>query len=313
VTTTTPVAFTATGTDADGDTLTYSWNFGDGTAASTQQNPSHTYATAGTYSAVVTVSDGKGGTATSTQSVVVQAVQGNQPPTITTGSATPSSGAAPLSVAFSVAATDPDSDTLTYSWNFGDATAASTQQNPTHSYTTAGSYTATVTVSDGKGGTVSRSFPVSVISTSTTTPGDVGADVPFVLGLTLGTPATFGTITPGQTKDYTTTMSATVTSTAGDATLSVADPDTTRTGKLVNGTYVLASPLQIMATNGAHPTGAFAPVTGTASPLNLLAYPRAISLDPVVIGFKQSVADTEVLRAGTYSKTLTFTLSTVTP
>ena len=62
-------------------------------------------------------------------------------------------------------------------------------------------------------------------------------------------------------KDYTATMAATVTSTAGDAALSVADPDTAQTGKLVNGTYVLASPLQVMATNAAHPTGAFAPVT----------------------------------------------------
>ena len=108
-------------------------------------------------------------------------------------------------------------------------------------------------------------------------------------------------------------MTATVTSTAGDAALSVADPDTAQTGKLVNGTYVLASPLQVMATNAAHPTAAFAPVGGTASPTTLLTWSRATSLDPVTIGFKQSVASTETLRAGTYAKTLTFTLSTVTP
>ena len=57
-----PVAFSATGVDADGDTLTYAWEFGDG-GTSTEQNPSHVYAAIGSYTAKVTVSDGKGGTA----------------------------------------------------------------------------------------------------------------------------------------------------------------------------------------------------------------------------------------------------------
>ncbi len=310
----TAVAFTATGTDADNDTLTYSWDFGDGSAASTQQNPTHTYATAGTYSAVVTVSDGKGGTATSTQSVTVQSSQPtNTAPTITSGSATPTTGVPPLSVAFTVAATDADNDTLTYAWDFGDGSAASTQQNPTHSYATAGSYTAKVTVSDGKGGTASRSFPINVATGSTTVQGDVGATVPLALGLTLGAPATLGPIAPGVTKDYTGSMTASVTSTAGSASLSVGDADTVNTGKLVNGAYSLASPLQVMATNGANPTGAFAPVTGAAAPLALLNYPRAISSDAVTIGFKQSVGADETLRSGNYTKTLVFTLSTTTP
>ena len=56
----TAIAFTATGTDPDGDTLTYAWDFGD-TTSSTTQNPSKTYTAAGTYTAKVTVSDGKGG------------------------------------------------------------------------------------------------------------------------------------------------------------------------------------------------------------------------------------------------------------
>ena len=61
VTTGTALAFTATGTDPDGDTLTYAWDFGDGTTSSAQ-NPSHAYLTAGSYTARVTVSDGRGGT-----------------------------------------------------------------------------------------------------------------------------------------------------------------------------------------------------------------------------------------------------------
>ena len=65
VTTGQAVEFAAAATDADGDTLTYAWEFGDG-GTSSAQNPSHTYTAAGTYSAKVTVSDGKGGTATRT-------------------------------------------------------------------------------------------------------------------------------------------------------------------------------------------------------------------------------------------------------
>ncbi len=51
--------------DPDGDPLTYAWDFGDGTTG-TGASVSHTYATAGAYNAKVTVSDGKGGSASAT-------------------------------------------------------------------------------------------------------------------------------------------------------------------------------------------------------------------------------------------------------
>src|SRR3972149_2268755 len=52
------VAFTVNATDLDGDTLTYEWKFGDGTNATTA-TATHTYALAGNFIAVVTVSDGE--------------------------------------------------------------------------------------------------------------------------------------------------------------------------------------------------------------------------------------------------------------
>ena len=63
--------------------------------------------------------------------------------------ATPSNGLAPLNVAFSSAGSnDPDGTPLTYAWNFGDGTT-STAANPQKTYTANGTYTATLTVSDG--------------------------------------------------------------------------------------------------------------------------------------------------------------------
>ena len=50
--------------------------------------------------------------------------------------------------------------------------------------------------------------------------------MPATLSLTLGAPASFGAFTPGITKEYTATSDATITSSAGDATLSVSDPVT---------------------------------------------------------------------------------------
>jgi len=143
--------------------------------------------------------------------------------------------------------------------------------------------------------------------------GTVSADVPLLLALDVGGPASFGAIAPGVAADYSASVPATVTSTAGDALLSVSDPDSVNPGKLINGTYVLEQALQARATNAANPDTAFAPVPGAASPLTLLTWPGAVSASQVTIGFKQSVGAGESLRAGNYGKTLTFTLSTTTP
>ena len=63
--------------------------------------------------------------------------------------------------------------------------------------------------------------------------------MPGVLALTLGAPASFGAFTPGVTRDYLASTTATVTSSAGNAALTVSDPSATNTGKLVNGEYVM--------------------------------------------------------------------------
>lgn len=119
-------------------------------------------------------------------------------------------------------------------------------------------------------------------------PAAVGGAVPATLSLTMGTPGSFGAFTPGVEHVYTATTKATVISTAGDASLTVGEP-----GKLANGAFTLASPLGVAITPNAW-TG---PVTNAES----------------VIAFTQPIGANEPLRTGTYSKTLTFTLSTTNP
>ena len=80
------------------------------------------------------------------------------------------------------------------------------------------------------------------------------------LALTLGAPARSGRSRPASRRT-TRPRAANVISTARDATLSVADPSATATGRLVNGAFALPQPLQVSA-NG----GAFAPVGGSAEP-----------------------------------------------
>jgi hypothetical protein len=129
-------------------------------------------------------------------------------------------------------------------------------------------------------------------------PLDVSGTVPATLSLILGGPASFGAFTPGITKDYSAQTSATVISTAGDATLTVSDPSATATGHLVNGAFSLPSPLL---------------AGGNSLPAVQKTWSAPVSNDVVPITFTQHIGATDALRTGTYAKTLTFTLSTTTP
>jgi beta-glucosidase len=137
--------------------------------------------------------------------------------------------------------------------------------------------------------------------------------VPATLALTTGPAATFGVFTPAVTRDYFASTTATVTSTAGEAVLSVADATGNATGRLVNGTFALPQALQARARNAQNTGTAYNFVGTPVAALNLLSYSGPVSADPVTLEFKQSIAATDALRTGTYGKTLTFSLSTTTP
>ena len=83
--------------------------------------------------------------------------------------------------------------------------------------------------------------------------GAVGGDVAGQLALTIPAgPWSFGTFVPGLARDYDLNLAAQVTSTAGNALLTVTDPSATATGHLVNGTFALASPLQVRVPTAAN-------------------------------------------------------------
>lgn len=133
-----PVIFADTSVHASG--ATYLWNFGDGTTSSVAGSVSHTYQSAGSYTTVLTVTSISG---TSTTSHTVRAFAAP----VANFTRTPATGTTPLTVAF----TDNSTNTPTsWLWDFGDG-VTSALQNPTHMYTTVGTFTTTLVVTNAAG------------------------------------------------------------------------------------------------------------------------------------------------------------------
>src|SRR5665213_673577 len=138
------LTFNASGsTDPQSQTLTYAWNFGDG-ATSTGVNPSHSYSQQDTYTVSLTATNTSGLSSTTTTMAAIGPAP--QPPTANAGG--PYFAVAGTVINFDGGgSTDPQGQSLTYSWNFGDGTTAS-GVNPSHTYTAAGTYTVALTVTD---------------------------------------------------------------------------------------------------------------------------------------------------------------------
>jgi large repetitive protein len=163
-TTNTTCAFTSTGTsDPEGHTpLRYVWNWGDGTAASTTASGSHVFPVAGTYTVTLTVSDawGRAGTPVTREVTTSPEPGGNTGPAVTFPQPICTGRSCAVS---SAGTTDPDG-IRSYSWNWGDATTASTGAAPAaHLYAAAGTFTITLTVTDnwGKTSVVTRTVTVT--------------------------------------------------------------------------------------------------------------------------------------------------------
>ncbi|WP_233189025.1 LamG domain-containing protein [Subtercola sp. Z020] len=152
------VAFDASDSaDSDGTISSYAWTFGDGSTG-TGKTVSHLYGAAGTFSVKLTVTDNKGATAVTTGSVMVTVPPpANVPPTAAIDT-TVSNLAATFSGA---ASTDSDGTIGSYAWNFGDGQTG-TGRTVSHTYGAAGTYTATLVVTDNSGATGTATQSVTV-------------------------------------------------------------------------------------------------------------------------------------------------------
>jgi parallel beta-helix repeat protein len=172
-----PLAVTAdasASSDPDGDIASYSFDFGDGSPVVGPQGGStspHLYLQPGTYTVTVTVRDSGGRTAQATDQVTVS----NDVPPEAALAVTPTSGRAPLDVvADASASTDSDGTIASYSFDFGDGSplvGPQSQKTASHTYTTAGTYTVTVTVRDDAGQPSQATRTVTVVPNLVGNPG----------------------------------------------------------------------------------------------------------------------------------------------
>jgi PKD repeat protein len=132
---------------------TYSWNWGDGTAAGSGVTPSHTFAANGTYTVTLSVTD-VGGTGTISRAVTVLYV----PPPTPSFTYNCTYLVCTFDASGSVAQTN-----ATYAWRWGDGTSNGSGVTASHTYTSAGTRSVRLTVTDAGG---SRTLTQSVTTTA---------------------------------------------------------------------------------------------------------------------------------------------------
>lgn len=138
-----------------GGVTSWLWNFGDGTS-SPSQNPVHRYATAGAYNVTLTVFRNSQSAAAS-KTINVASATGAVPAPVASFDFSPGTSTSGQVVTFS----DRSTGATSWLWNFGDG-SSSTQQNPSHAYASAGTYTVVLTASNSASSSVtSRSVTIA--------------------------------------------------------------------------------------------------------------------------------------------------------
>lgn len=188
----TSITFDPSASSSAGGYTSTTWDFGDGSTSFSRSAPTtvaHTYTTAGTYTATLTVVDEHGNISTTSQTLKIKTGA------IAAFTSTPSSPLTGTTVSFDASASLDSLGTISsYQWDFGDGTSlTTTTPTITHSYAARGPYTVQLTVSDGTSTDVAThtvkvdSPPVAAFGVTTTGP-------------ITGTPVAFdgtGSIEPG--------------------------------------------------------------------------------------------------------------------
>ena len=167
VTGTAPLKVQFDATASSGDITSYLWMFGDGGTAS-NATPTYTFTSEGSYVVTLAITDSDG--SISEDSITIN-VSGNTATNIAPTAAISSSsgiGEAPFHITLDGGnSIDSDGQIVSYLWNLGDGNSAEGVQI-SHIYTTAGTYTPTLTVTDDGGLTDSAFVPIIVESPSST-------------------------------------------------------------------------------------------------------------------------------------------------
>jgi PKD repeat protein len=142
--------------DPDGSIVSYAWTFGDGSAGSGAA-AHHAYASPGSYTVTLSVTDNSGNSSSVSETVTVA----HSPP-VASFSYSPTAPVVAQAVSFdSSSSTDSDGLIDSYVWSFGDGSAGSGAA-PQHAYAKAGSYTVRLTVTDTSGATGTATQTIAI-------------------------------------------------------------------------------------------------------------------------------------------------------
>lgn len=169
-----------------GQPVSWSWSFGDGNSSATQ-NPSHVYTNAGTYTITLIVNNADG----SDSETKTDYISVNDPPLtppVAAFTADDVEGDIPHLVNFTDQSTNSPTNWI---WNFGDGNS-SAEQHPAHTYSVAGAYTVTLTVSnlDGSDSEIKTNYisvsepPPPLPPVAAFTANDVEGDSPHTVSFT---------------------------------------------------------------------------------------------------------------------------------
>ncbi|MBL7199282.1 MAG: PKD domain-containing protein, partial [Anaerolineae bacterium] len=143
----------------------WGWSFGNGEGTSSEQHPSHTYSTPGTYTVTLQVTDTLGYSDQQTSVVVV-----NAPDLVAAFDQSAATVVEGNPIDFTDQSTTNGPPIVSWQWNFGDGVGTSTEQHPVYTYTTPGTYAVTLGVTDALGYSDQVVVPNAVVVESACTP-----------------------------------------------------------------------------------------------------------------------------------------------